>query len=83
MTIPAGAVILPHGYMLVVRNDKLFRQAYGAGHYIAGQYPGKLDGGGERVALIDLKGRVVDEVTYDDAAPWPVEPDGHGPSLSL
>jgi hypothetical protein len=83
LKLPAGSVILPQGYLLVVRNDVLFRQAYGPGLFVAGQYGGKLDGGGEPVALLDRTGAVVDAVEYDDAAPWPVTPDGGGPSLEL
>jgi len=83
LTLPAGAVILPEGYLLVVRNDALFRPAYGPERYVAAQYSGKLDGGGERVTLLNRAGLIVDDVMYDDVAPWPTEPDGHGPSLEL
>ena len=31
----------------------------------------------------DAFGQLVDTVTYDDEAPWPTEPAGLGPSLSL
>jgi hypothetical protein len=83
LTLPAGSVILPARYLLVVRNDVAFRQAYGVGHYVAAEYDGKLDGGGERVTLVNRAGLVIDDVTYDDAAPWPTTPDGKGPSLEL
>ncbi len=83
IVLPAGAVILPQSYLLVVRNDPAFRASYGSGHYVAGQYGGKLAGGGERVALLDRAGEVVDEVTYEDVEPWPLEADGRGPSLEL
>ena len=83
IVIPAGAVILPQSHLLLVRNDVVFRATYGSGHFVAGQYGGKLAGGGERVALLDRAGEVVDEVTYDDVAPWPIAADGGGPSLEL
>ena len=35
------------------------------------------------MVLLDRDGKVVDEVEYDDNAPWPKEPDGYGPSLEL
>ena len=83
LTLPAGSVILPESYLLVVRNDVAFRAAYGTGLFVAGEYRGKLAGGGERIALFDREGTLVDEVSYDDQAPWPVAADGGGPSLEL
>ena len=45
---------------------------------------GGISGGGETIQLIAADGvTVVDEVTYDDANPWPGAPDGNGPSLEL
>ena len=42
-----------------------------------------LSNGGETVTLVDSAAAVADTVTYDDAAPWVVSPDGGGPSLEL
>ncbi|MEZ6116961.1 MAG: hypothetical protein R3C28_10370 [Pirellulaceae bacterium] len=45
---------------------------------------GGLSGGGETIQLIAADGvTIIDEVTYDDASPWPGAPDGNGPSLEL
>jgi plastocyanin len=44
---------------------------------------GALNNGGELLTLVDNGGGIVDSVRYDDADPWPVEPDGNGPSLEL
>ncbi|MFQ6610776.1 MAG: lamin tail domain-containing protein, partial [Fidelibacterota bacterium] len=41
-----------------------------------------LGNSGKTLQLIN-NGTIVDEVTYDDTAPWPTDPDGHGPSLEL
>lgn len=35
------------------------------------------------IRLLDAAGEVVDALTYDDAAPWPVEADGNGATLAL
>lgn len=83
LTIPPGTVLLPGAYLVVVRDDVAFRGTYGSGHFVAAQYPGRLAGGGERIALLDRVGRIVDEVTYDDTDPWPVAADGGGASLEL
>ncbi len=42
-----------------------------------------LNNGGEKITLADLNGTTVDEVTYDDIAPWPTDANGSGASLVL
>lgn len=44
---------------------------------------GALSNSGELIKLVDNADAVVDSVLFDDADPWPVEPDGNGPSLEL
>jgi hypothetical protein len=83
LTLPNGAVILPQDYLVVVRNDVVFRAASGGGMYVAAQYDGKLDNDGETLELLDRSGSVVDVVAYDSEAPWPVAAAGGGPSLEL
>ncbi|MBN1676119.1 MAG: lamin tail domain-containing protein [Kiritimatiellae bacterium] len=46
-----------------------------------GVYNGRLDNGGERVALLDSDGRTVVGVRYNDKDPWPGAADGDGHSL--
>jgi len=91
-TFPANTV-LPAGQtmLLVAIEPAMFRATYGIpGHIpIVGPYSGSLSNGGERVELArpgdEDQGVVrylpVDSILYDDQAPWPVEPDGNGPSL--
>lgn len=79
---PAGAVINA-GERLVGTSDlSLFQTQYGfaADFSFAGT---SLSNGGEQVTLVDASSSVVDSVNYDDASPWPVSPDGGGPSLEL
>ncbi len=54
----------------------------GVSNYI-GEMDFKLSNGGELIRLYDQNGAIVDSLTYDDAPPWPLEPDGTGPTLSL
>jgi hypothetical protein len=42
-----------------------------------------LSNGGEALKLEDASSGTIKEFTYDDAAPWPLTPDGNGPSLVL
>jgi hypothetical protein len=54
----------------------------GVSNYI-GEIDFNLSNGGELIRLYDATGAIVDSLTYDDAPPWPLEPDGTGPTLSL
>jgi hypothetical protein len=86
LTLPAG------GYLLLVPIDPAtFRTKYSvpAAVQIVGPYLGALQDSGERLRLqrpdaptpngIPLI--TVDEVRYNDKAPWPPSADGDGPSL--
>ncbi len=42
-----------------------------------------LSGNGELIRVFDSTGFLIDHVVYDDEVPWPLEPDGTGPSLEL
>ncbi|MBI4603877.1 MAG: lamin tail domain-containing protein [Planctomycetes bacterium] len=90
--LPRGAAIPPEGRLLLVAAaPEDFRRRHGVPDAtpIAGPFGGTLDNGGERLKLMKpflapeggLAFAALDEVRYDDAAPWPVEPDGAGPSL--
>lgn len=60
-----------------------FRRFYGVaaiGQWATGQ---ALGNGGEKLTIANTFGGIVDSLTYDDAAPWPLEPDGTGPSLEI
>ncbi len=83
LTLPAGSVILPHAYVLVVKNDVAFRAQYGGGKFVAAQYSGSLANEGERIVLRDASGRDVASVAYAPSAPWPSPAAGGGSSLEL
>ena len=60
-----------------------FRRFYGVaaiGQWATGQ---ALGNGGEKLTITNTLGGIVDSLTYDDAAPWVLEPDGTGPSLEI
>lgn len=80
-TFPSGATIAPGAYLVVAEDAVGFMDAYGrAPDYVSA---GHLDNGGEIIELFDDAAHSVDRVEYDDAPPWPVSPDGQGPSLEL
>lgn len=96
-TFPPGVTLQPGQIVLVTpREPATFRTKYNvpASIPIYGPCSGAQDNGGERLSLqrpgtpyLDDQGGTVvpwvdvDAVTYDDAFPWPVSPDGLGPSL--
>lgn len=47
-----------------------------------GPFTGKLDNKGEEIRLHERWGRMMDKLSYGDAAPWPVEADGGGFTLA-
>lgn len=77
--IPAG------GYLTIADDAARFTQAFGQNPF--GQWTGELSNGGERIALVNAAGMIVDEITYSDGSgtpgAWSVDADGNGDSLSL
>ena len=68
-------------YILVVKDQNAFAAKYGTGRYIAGQYTGSLDNGGERLRLLDAVGGTILDFTYKDG--WRDITDGDGYSLTI
>jgi len=78
---PATTTITPGQYLVLAADATAFQSTYGgsADHV----YQLELNDNGERLALIDVGLVVQDEVIYTDEPPWPVTPDGLGPSLEV
>ena len=79
----SASTLAPGERIFVVRSTAAFTAAFGAGFRIAGEFSNdsNLSDGGERVALDDSSNSTIQEVTYNDTAPWPVAADGAGASL--
>ncbi|MBN1676558.1 MAG: lamin tail domain-containing protein, partial [Kiritimatiellae bacterium] len=83
-TFPAGTELAGGEMAVLAGNAAVFTNRYsGVAQSVAffGEYLGRLDNGGERVALLDSDGRTVTSVRYNDRDPWPREADGAGFSL--
>ncbi|MEW6239110.1 MAG: CotH kinase family protein [Candidatus Omnitrophota bacterium] len=79
---PKTASIAAKGYLVVAKDAEIIRTLYKIEN-VVGNYSGKLSNSGEQIVLEDSLGRIVDQVEYGEAAPWPVQADGEGPSLEL
>ena len=82
-TIPADRVMNPGMYLVLCRDTLEFKDDFPSVINFAGDLGFGLSGGGELIRLFDSNGNLIDEVTYDDADPWPAEADGAGPTLEL
>lgn len=71
----------PGETVLIVQNRDAFELRYGTGLPIAGEYDGRLSGGGEEIEIVDRLGDPIAAFEYSDDSPWPEDPDGDGPSL--
>lgn len=80
IVIPAGHSIAAGGYFTIaVATDGSFPftpDYDGTGNFA-------LNNGGDNVRLYNNNGILIDAVNYSDGDPWPSEPDGNGPTLSL
>ncbi len=82
-SFPPSASILPGDYLVLAHDPASVTNRYGISGVWGPFTSGKLSDGGERVALMDALGNVVDQVRYDDTYPWPAAADGSGASLEL
>ena len=81
-TFRQSIVLAPGGRILVVKERGIFPASLLP--RIAGEFENStsLSNGGERIALTDFSGAIIFDFTYSDDFPWPVSPDGGGPSLT-
>ena len=77
---PSGATIAPNAFCVLVNSSSNFARIWPAVP-VRGEYSGKLDNGGESLALSHPLGFTVFAMTYDDMAAWPLSADGSGASL--
>ena len=82
-TFPDSSFIEPRGYIVLSQDTASLISLFPDIQNIYGPFDFGLSGGGEEISLYDFSNRLIDRVEYDDAFPWPVEPDGNGPTLEL
>lgn len=78
-TFGPGTSIDADSYIVLAQNALDFETVFGFAP--TGDFAGTLSNGGENITLVDPANTIIDQVIYDDAAPWPLSPDGDGDSL--
>jgi hypothetical protein len=75
-----GTILASGAFFVLARNPAAFAAKY-PGVTVNGVYSGKLDNGGEKLALAHVLGTNVFSFAFDTRPPWPITPDGYGFSL--
>jgi hypothetical protein len=78
-----GQALAPGAFSVLSRDPGMFGTLFPASDVPTGLLERGLAGAGDALYLYDSAGVLQDSVAYDDAAPWPLEPDGNGPTLEL
>ncbi|MDO9578113.1 MAG: CotH kinase family protein [Candidatus Cloacimonadales bacterium] len=81
--VPAGFVLPSDEYFILCRDTLAFQTFFPGVTNFLGNFDFGLSSNGELIRLFDHTGSLIDSVEYDDNSPWPVEPDGNGPTLAL
>jgi len=81
--IPNGTTMAPDSYLVLVQTLVDFQTFYPTVTPVLGDFTFGLSGLGELIRLFDNTGNLMDQVEYDEMAPWPTDPNGIGPTLEL
>jgi hypothetical protein len=82
-SIPQGTILQKDDYLVICIDTLLFKPLFPLVNNYIGNTGFGLSGSGELIRLYDNQMKIMDSLVYDDNAPWPTEPDGNGPTLSL
>lgn len=80
---PANTIVESDGYLVLCRDVDLFANHFPSVENVYGNMDFGFAGSGEVIRLFNEEGVLIDTVHYLDDDPWPVEPDGNGPTLEL
>ena len=79
-TFPKKTILQPDCYLVVAEKPSSLSRKF-PNCMVFGPWENKLSNQGERLCLVDERGRKVEEVFYSDKPPWSTTADGHGASL--
>ena len=78
-----GKNLKPGEFIVLCTDTLLFKALFPEINNFIGNVGFGLSGSGELIRLYDSQMNMIDSLVYDDASPWPIAPDGNGPTLSL
>lgn len=81
--IPEGTTIASGDYLVLSHDLEDFSEFWTDTENVIGGVDFGLSGNTDQVRIYNTSDQLIDIVTYDDEAPWPVGPDGAGATLSL
>ena len=82
-SVPFETVLASDTYLVLCRDSIMFKMHFPMVNNFLGNTGFGFSSNGELLRLFNSAGEVIDSLTYDDQPPWPVEPDGTGPTLAL
>jgi hypothetical protein len=80
---PEGTLIEANGYLVLCADGAAFSTLFPEVDNYIGDIGFGLSSGGELIRIYNASATLIDQLTFDDSAPWPTEPDGNGPTLEL
>ncbi|MES2795759.1 MAG: CotH kinase family protein [Bacteroidota bacterium] len=84
MVVPANTLLGPFSYLVFCQNLTSFLAVYPTTSNYSNSVTGfGLSSSGENISLSDANDCLIDQLTYDEASPWPTSPNGQGFTLSL
>ncbi len=70
-------------FVVISRDKAAFQAVFPNVSNVVGDMDFGLSGSGELLRVFNAQDELIDQVTYSDSAPWPIEADGNGATLSL
>ena len=87
-TFPEGTILEKSSYLVVAKDRDAFARTYGGAIAVAGLFPGTLNRDQQTLTLIapgtnTAEDLMIDQISYEGSAPWPLGADGTGQSIQL
>jgi len=82
-TFPDGLDIGPHDFLVVCEDVLAFKELFPEVVDPIGGVDFGFGNGGDAIRIYASDGSLRDVVYFEDAEPWPTQPDGEGPTLEL